>query len=394
MPDMWMLDGVFITWDERRVWKTGSPIPKDVKTRFVDLIDRELEPFTTGFISSQERKSELSKDTAKKTKIWSLRAREVLEDMPYAFEMGVEEDMARLRVLAMDLERTVARGFGKAVKNPDIMHGSVLEIISGEETYEGRTALNVHGIGSRAILALLLLGTFSPEFGSDSLQRTLETVFITRWDANERHAGGVDHWARPETSPMNWRSEDRLTYLALLVGKLTLDSISETSVREAPPLVSPEKLIALGGILRHLLRASYAAKRSGSSGNQPTNEPDSGDMARLARSNMSKDHTRQLAALHLDILQLLCLDDRDVRQFCHDFLHMAEVLVAALYALLPEDHILHSDATSIVDDAKMQCAEDGAATLSLDARALQMKFRMCSLIEDVVAYIDSVQGQE
>ncbi|KAJ3019442.1 hypothetical protein HKX48_002085 [Thoreauomyces humboldtii] len=406
LPDMWMLDGVFITWDERKTWRAnGSGVASgDVRTRFLDLADRELMPFTSGFATSEAKTPRDGSRSGRSRpgdpasteaptavqRIWSRRASALLENVPYEFEMGVEQDMARLRVLARNLELDAAVGFAGTVKNPGIVDGTVTAVLMGEASVrgqgEGQRPKDAHGIGSRTILALILLGSLASQFKQAALQRTVETIFILSWDVGTRLSGGVDHWARAAASPVHWRLNDRMMYLALLIGKLTLDSISETSVRDRPPLLPPDKLRTFCNVLQYTLKASYAITN-----NQPSkSQADVHKVAALATSLMPEAHAVKLSELHLDILQLLCLDDQGAREFCSGAPDLCAALSESLDVLLPAGHALRAEARSIAADAALRrdVGVETATALSLEAHALQLKFRLCSTVEKAAAILE------
>ncbi|KAJ3146121.1 hypothetical protein HDU89_006687 [Geranomyces variabilis] len=419
LPTVWMLDGVFITWDERRKWRrplttttaattttakvaaapTAFEHTPEVRARFRDLCDRELVggdagKETPGFVSSREKKAVA--EGAGRTVIWTPRARAALEDFPLDFEMGVEEDVARLRVLARDLERTArtAPGFVEHVSNPEIIDGAIEAIVGGDDTFvdsrppaPGERASATHGAGSRIVLALLLLGTFSPEFGGSdgALQRTLESVFIDKWDAAARAAGAVDHWARAPASPLRWLFADRLRCLALCVGRLMLDTISETSIQASPPLVSNTKTQAFATLQRRLLAASLTAHRDSLHGR--SHEPDPADLAHITRAGLTPSQLTQLALLHLDIVQLLCLDNQGTTEFCANLPTLCGALQAAAEVLLPKGHTLRAEIGDIEREGNPREEQAMYQRMSMDARALQMKFRICAIIEDTVRWV-------
>ncbi|KAJ3175984.1 hypothetical protein HDU87_005649 [Geranomyces variabilis] len=429
LPTVWMLDGVFVTWDERRKWrppsltttvatttatvKQGAAVAAvfehtpEVRARFRDLCDRELVgggeagKDTPAFMSSREKKAVA--EGAGRTVIWTPRARAALEDFPMDFEMGVEEDVARLRVLARDLERTAqaAPNFIERVSNPNIIDGAIEAIVGGDDTFvdsrppaPGERAAATHGAGSRIVMALLLLGTFSPEFGEGdgALQRTLESVFIDRWDAAARAAGAVDHWARAPASPLRWRVADRLRCLALCVGRLMLDTISETSMQTTPPLVSCAKTQAFATLQHRLLAASLTARRN--SLHARSYEPDPADLAHIARVNLTPAQITQLALLHLDIVQLLCLDDQVATAFCANLPTLCIALQAAAEVLLPKGHTLQPEVADIAREGDPREVQSINQRMSMDARALQMKFRICAVIEETVRWVNETQEKE
>ncbi|KAI9099939.1 hypothetical protein DFS34DRAFT_616538 [Phlyctochytrium arcticum] len=280
LPEVWMLDGVVVTWDERKKWTDAvrgegtsqHGLAVSTKQRLFDLMDREFVPFSTVFKATEkadDNNNGTRHKATEKGRIWSKWAKEYLEGIPAEFYMGVDRDMWRLHILSQDLERRVLKHLSSAINNPQIAKGILLSFITGgghisQAPRRGHGTRNApiekdavpssqlilendtSTIASRAILALLIFGSLSSDFPLDVLQRVLETVFILRWDAEARMRGDVDHWARPGASPLSWPVSLRLKYLALLTGRLTLDCISETSVHAStPPLLPPSQLAIL-----------------------------------------------------------------------------------------------------------------------------------------------------
>ncbi|TPX58921.1 hypothetical protein SpCBS45565_g07858 [Spizellomyces sp. 'palustris'] len=398
LPEVWMLDGVFITWHERKTWADLTRMAQSIRVRLADLSSREFIPFDPAFVPS--RYTDDAPDAETPAKLWSSRAKTLLKRMPVDFCMGVEEDLWRLKLLATDLENEVKYWLAKKIKNPTIVEGTISAFAASSPPWEDAHVDDQDGaysLASRTILALLIFGSLWPEFPHHLLQRVLEAVFVIRWDANARLVGGVDHWAREPASPLFWPMKYRLTYLAILVGRLTLDSISETSIKDDPPLISQPKLKTLREVLCHFVRASYSPSHT------PSSKPDMSIpvLAQRVRSFFNPEQEYHLAGLHLDVIQMACLDDTGPRDFLHDMDALQKVYSQSLNVLLPKDVPLYQEVCIsdkemhimrtrlAVDDQETPLhLEENSTDMSLEACGLGLKFRLCHGIEQVVGFLD------
>ncbi|KNC98518.1 hypothetical protein, variant 1 [Spizellomyces punctatus DAOM BR117] len=398
LPEVWMLDGVFITWHERKTWADLTKMAQSMRVRLADLASRELIPFDPAFVPS--RYADDAPDSEVPAKLWSPRAKMLLKRMPVDFCMGVEEDLWKLKVLAIDLENEIKHWLAKKIKNPTIVEGTISVFAASSPPWEDTHVDDQNGaysLASRTILALLLFGSMWPEFPHRLLQRVLEAVFVIRWDANARLVGGVDHWAREPASPLSWPMKYRLTYLAILVGRLTLESISETSIKDDPPLISQAKLKTLREVLIHFVRASYSPSHT------PMSKPDTSIsvLAQRVRSFLTPEQQYHLAGLHLDVIQMACLDDASPRDFLNHMDALQKAYSHSLNTLLSKDVPLYQEVCisdkdmdimrtrlAVDDQETTSHLEENSTDMSLEACALELKFRLCHGIEQVVGFLD------
>ncbi|KAI8821165.1 uncharacterized protein EV422DRAFT_529448 [Fimicolochytrium jonesii] len=376
LPRIWSLDGVVVTWRERRLWgalaeSCGYAIARGVKagvrsaaqgvglavrSRFVDLVRKEFVPLERGWHAKEnDDRVDPVLSASQQARITSPTAHTLLATHPHNFTMGVEEDLARLRVLCKDVELSLHQS-GLDVD------GLVTEVVLGGDDLgkikEGRggTWINTPGITTRTTLLLLLLASFFPK-AFLNVQSTFETLF----GAGSDHAAGYEddgagvedregterHWTTTLASPITWCVRDRLALLGLLVARGWIDHESETSKNPHTPLLPANSLHAITRFSQVVLASTLAHTEAGaapvtstSMGARPASagrgasahrghavksvshprastrtEPKSTDTPKPTTLYIPQlriyTHRRALARLQLDILQLCCLDERN-----------------------------------------------------------------------------------
>lgn len=157
----------------------------------------------------------------------------------------------------------------------------------------------------------------------------------------------------------------------------------ETSRQDAPPLVSTNKLKLLGEMLTYFIRAYYIHL-----GRRATLEEDIDPkiLTTHIRQWITESQQRKLAALHLDIVQMTCLDDSDSKTFLEDLGSLRKVYCDAVEVLVPEDCEVHEEVYLKEGRSEDERLKSG---MGLDAYVVEMKFLLCSGAERVAAFLQN-----
>ncbi|KAJ3296959.1 hypothetical protein HK104_001004 [Borealophlyctis nickersoniae] len=378
LPNVWSLDGLFVTWDERRKWDEYFISGKGKYSHFMRKLYLPPNPV---FVPRKE--CHPSKAKAKDDKsglIVTPRAQQVLVHFPREFQMGVEQDLWRLKYLAKDLEQAVKEYNNISLKDHAIIEGSIQCMIAGSSRSD-----NTNTMASRVILFLLIFASFLPLFSPGRLQELLEMTFIVHRDGTAQKEGRLYNWAQNPISPLKWRVQEKMTYLSLLLGRLKLDALSETSVQDEPPLASPQLLKTWGHLLVSMLHACYESMRSTDSFDLETATINNDDISHRAFGDLPKD-VPAMGTVELEVIQLFCLLPGS-KEFLDEFPSLYKAYERAVLRLVPGAVAVFEGVFWEEDAFHFHTSADGEEEVNgmpVEAKATEIKYKLCVGVEKIL----------
>lgn len=199
LPLVWVLNGVYITWIERKRWNVY--FTRNIKGVYSELIRKWKALERADFVSSSHTTTTDEGGDA----IWTINARKWLDYMPENFKMAVNCDLWKLDRLATEMYESqfCASTLG------DTQPPSELYI-----TFLGSSA--GASMSQRSHLALLMIAVIF-EFPKDTLHSVCEILFESDW-TNHR------------VTPIFWSSRRQLEFLGLLLGRIQIDASSSINI--------------------------------------------------------------------------------------------------------------------------------------------------------------------
>jgi hypothetical protein len=191
IPLVWILDGLYIGYPERKRWNDFF-----TSNTLVDPL-WNIETLTH-FVPSRMTPNHFL--TPEKLQIWTEPAKFWIESCPLEFQMASHQDLWKLSKLAIAMEPYL-----NETEN-------VIQSLFSHEV------IGINENKKKVLLMLMLVGSLFHEFPVLVLQQSLKQIFDE-----------YPHWGEFDQSPISWSLKDRLSFLGILVGRITVDLHSPTS---------------------------------------------------------------------------------------------------------------------------------------------------------------------
>jgi hypothetical protein len=270
LPNVWILDGLYISNSETSKWSEFF-----IKNRYSIVDSKWKLDNVQHFIPTRSNTSYYS--NSKPDKIWTEPARYWLLDCPKDVKMTMNYDLWKLSKFAESLE-------GFLEEKPNVLKS----LLCHEH-------LGIPESSKKISLMLILIGTLFSEFPTLILHQSLKWIFKDEYP----------HWGEFDSSPVNWSLKDRLCFMGILIGRITMDMQSPTGRLNTKFKLSPQLIKAIKDILLTCLQISYPEKA-------PSDEFDYDEWnIEKIDVNVNLFTNEHATLLKLNILQLIFISPND-----------------------------------------------------------------------------------
>ncbi|KAI9202261.1 uncharacterized protein BJ171DRAFT_569886 [Polychytrium aggregatum] len=425
LPKVWKLDGILITCRDRKKWV--DHFDNDPAGCFSVLKRKQL--LATEHLSSRTNSEA---DAAKtKTSQCSMWGQELLKRMPQGFFLPSHQSLWRITTSMRELDRVVKISLKSSLRKCSIPIDFTTIIAESIPSTEAHTRLSPsNGLSARAILVLLLLGSFWPlDFPVALLSGVLRYLFSPRSKSSAAEpVPQPQHWTDDEISCLTWTVQNKLSLLSLLLGMIKLDTQSAfalgsvaVSLSSATPccmssthqmllqhathsesnyhldpsmyIIPPVLLSALGRLQQTILYACYQLTLA--SPDYCCMEIEPRIVYTDAFQQLLQPVDREwISRVHLEILHLLCIQNND-SAFLKEFPRIYRTFEKAVAGILPN---VQSQSAGrglslegiAISDAEMLSLSMQTTTsdMSITARAFELRYRLSLGISKVIEFMN------
>jgi hypothetical protein len=281
-PKIWVLNGIYVSWVERKkhydyfLHNRHSVIERKWK-----IDDNSV------FIPTR------SKQNDGNNKIWHKASRYWLGDCPLSFNMAVDYDVWKLNKLSLSLERYVG-----------VVDDFIRQLIVPEAISKGPSITSTNS-------TLVLIGTLLPWFSITLLHQTCRTI-LQKYNSVE--------------SLCFWKLGDRLSLLALLIGRMHMDHTSIVHQVYQKFKLSEKKRNFLQNFVIASLKCNYPFETDDEFDFDSFIQRAGREMNNEFKSKMlDTNDSEEFAWVNLSILELICMGSNNV-SFMEHFSTLLEIL--------------------------------------------------------------------